>query len=69
MLCMRLKDISMAIPTEFKFLFEEIGKTFRPEAIERMEVLLTRLFRKVEDLSVSRDNWKRKYKELKSNVA
>lgn len=51
----------------------ELNKTIKklynfltPDAIEKIKSHLLSIHRKVEDLSKSRDNWKRKYEDLKS---
>lgn len=45
----------------------EVMRDFSPVSIDRMRSHLVSVHRQVEDLRISRDNWRNKYEELKKS--
>ncbi len=46
--------------------FKELAKILSPEVLDDLKDKLTRLYQRVEDLEMSRDNWKRQFLELQA---
>ncbi len=53
---------------ELNEVFDKILKILRPQCVETLIGHLQSIHRQVEDLRTSRDNWRKKYEELKSSV-
>ena len=53
------------IDSEIAELFDELNEIIQPEALERLKTLLSRIYERMEQLTISRDNWALKYKNLK----
>lgn len=51
---------------QLKKISKELEKIFGEKATEKVRSHIFSLWRKIEDLEISRDNWKRKYFEMKS---
>jgi len=47
-------------------LFQDFEKKFGFETYEGLKTYLFTLYRKIEDLEISRANWRTKYEELKN---
>lgn len=45
--------------------FDKMLDILNSQAVEELESHLTNLYRKMEDLTLSRNKWKRRYEELK----
>ena len=56
------------IDLEIKKTINELYEFLNPKVVEKVKSHLFSLYRQIEDLSSSRDNWKRKYKEVKENA-
>lgn len=54
------------INEEIKF-FKEFEKNFGFEAYEKIKKIMSRLYMKIEELEKSREEWKKKYNELKKS--
>lgn len=49
---------------EIDELYSELSKIIMPEPLERLKTILGRLYEKLKQLTVSRDLWRDKFKEL-----
>lgn len=53
------------IDLDIKKLINELYEFLNPKVIDRIKSHLLSLYRKIEDLGLSRDNWRDKYEKIK----
>lgn len=51
---------------ELNKLFLDIRELLQPKEVDKLLSHMMSIYRRVEDLRESRDNWKKKYEEIKS---
>ncbi len=52
---------------ELDKVMKELGEILQPKQINKIQSLMVSVFRQVEELRKSRDNWKSKYNKLTSS--